>query len=124
MRQVEGVSDAAFSLATRLLTKNPEERLGSRPGDFATIRQAKFFEAIDWKQVRERCVPCNLELILDSPLKIKGKPRRTGLDVVSEISSEVAEGPSDQNVEDDCSRGSLWLENFTHGGITQPPTGC
>jgi hypothetical protein len=119
------MSDAAFSLVIRLLAKNPEERLGNHPSDFATIRQAKFFQTIDWKQVKKRCVSSNLELILDSPLNIKGRPRRTGLDITSEISSEVAGGPvMEQDVEEDCSYGSLWLDNFTQGGITQPPTGC
>ena len=76
---------AAVSIVTRLLMKDPEQRLGSNVS-FDAIRQHPFFKGIDWKALQEKRVkPPKKEKFAKNPeqdnqrfskvLKVDSSPR-------------------------------------------------
>ena len=119
------MSDAGFGLVVRLLSKGVGERLGSQVNDGQTIRKAKFFEGIDWKMVSGRGLESKLKLVLDNQLVKKEAKLRMDLEGRSDMSSDLAGMTGrDEDVEEDCSKGSMWLDGFTEGQLTQSGTGC
>lgn len=123
-KQTGKISDNAFCLVSRLLSKCPDGRLGSHPADLQSIRTSRFFQTVDWRQVAERRLSCNLPLVLDSPSTPK-LPRKRDVAERSLMSSEMA-GTSlrEEDIDGECSVGSLWVEGFTEGLLTQPATGA
>ena len=50
------VSEHAQSLISGLLEKNPDQRLGSGPGDYMDIQKHPFFDGLDWDAVMNRAI--------------------------------------------------------------------
>jgi len=114
---MKGLSDEAFWLIQRLLNKNAENRLGSQNRDILAIQQSSFFRGIDWGKLRNKNLPPNLELAMD----------REGNCVSGRLLNASFENANPQEefsgyqpgFESDCSKTSLWLEDFTQEMQTQ-----
>jgi serine/threonine protein kinase len=50
------ISSDAKDLITKLLNRNPNERLGSGPGDYREIQQHRFFAPLNWDDVMNRTI--------------------------------------------------------------------
>lgn len=70
----EFLSPDARDLCTRLLIKNPLERLGSGEGDAEDIKCHPWFECIDWKKIESKVLAPPYKPQLDSPLDVKHFP--------------------------------------------------
>jgi len=53
----EFLSPEARDLCSKLLIKNPLERLGAGPSDAQEIMDHPWFECIDWKKIENKMLP-------------------------------------------------------------------
>ena len=72
--QYDFLSLAARDLTSRLLNKNPVERLGAGPTDAEEIKSHEWFEDIDWNKIENKMLNPPYKPQLDSMEDVKHLP--------------------------------------------------
>jgi len=89
----------ARGLLTALLTRDPDKRLGSGPGDAMEIRTHPFFQSLDWDRVmRREYTPAYKPKVKDVFDTSNFDPEYTGLPVMDSVVADSAlKGVADAN---------------------------
>lgn len=123
IKQHDLLSASAFGLISRLLVKDPQARLGSHAADLDRIKEMQFFDGIDWNSVKNKSLKVKLDFVLEVEEMTAGEGKRCRVEEFEEIEEEEAMEEVNiadpEQLEEDCSKTSLWLEGFTQGALTQ-----
>lgn len=114
LKSTKGLTEESYLLISKLLDKNPDTRLGSRPEDIFIIQNSSFFRGIDWIKLRLKLIPLNMNFRINEPRPDHTRMPQNFKDFSMGDENTPHNSVFYQGIESDCSQTSLWVDNFTH----------